>query len=69
MAKHTITLEVDSGVLFDMLHQLQQAGATDWAAPFGDRMASLLMAPTDNSFLDSVGLALYGVTLKSVTTE
>lgn len=66
MAKHTITLEVDSTQLFDTLHKLQQDGCADWTGPFGDRMASLLMTPTSVGVIEQVGLELYGVTVKHV---
>lgn len=66
MAKYTITLEVDSGQLFDTLHQLQQEGVAEWAGPFGDRMASLLMTPRAVGMIAQVGLGLYGITIKQV---
>lgn len=69
MAKHIITLEVDSGKLFDTLHSLQRDGASDWTAPFGDRMASLLMTPNDIGAIEQVGLAIYGIEVKQVATE
>jgi hypothetical protein len=67
MATHTITLEVDSSKLFDMLHQLQQEAPTGCSTDaLGVRMAELLMAPNDVSVIEQVGLALYGITVKAI---
>jgi hypothetical protein len=66
MATHTITLEVDSTKMFDTLLEMQRAGSEDWPRALGDRMASLLMTPKDVSALDAVGLAFYGITVRSV---
>lgn len=58
MAKERITFEVDRIQLFDTLLALK---GNDSA--LGNRLVSVLL--TDTSFLEDVGMAMYGVTVIS----
>lgn len=70
MAVHTITLEVDSGKLFDMLSKLQGENPDGCSTDaLGVRMAELMMCPSDVGFADRVGLALYGIEIKAVSAS
>lgn len=61
MTKHLVTFEVDGSTMFDMV-----AGMGDGGTAIGNRLAGVLLAPKDVRFTERVGMACYGIELKSV---
>ena len=60
MAKLRVTFDVETGELFDSLQKLNGD-----AGGIGMRLAGVMMTG-EASFLDSVGMAVYGVALHKV---
>ncbi|WP_434733727.1 hypothetical protein NL154_05505 [Rhizobium sp. YTUHZ044] len=57
--KHRITFEVDKSELFDMLHKMNG----DFSS-LGVRLVEQLLQ-SDTSFLDALGIGVYGVSVVS----
>ncbi len=64
MKKIRLTLEADPGVLFDKIASMQIAGS-DGTQGIGVRLVSTLLEGK-RSFINDVGLAIYGIDVKSV---
>jgi hypothetical protein len=60
MALQRVTFEVETGELFDRLHDMKGD-----CGPLGERLAGALMTG-EMSFGDAIGLGIYGVTLVEV---
>ncbi|MET3481605.1 hypothetical protein [Methylobacterium sp. 1973] len=60
--KKLITFEVDTDVYWDTVAEVGDGGHA-----IGARLACVLLAPNQVSFLDAMGMAVYGVTVASVT--
>jgi hypothetical protein len=60
--KKLITFEVDTDAYWDMVAKVGDGGHA-----IGSRLACVLLAPNQVGILDTIGMAVYGVTLASVS--